>query len=103
MGLRSSLKVNRGRGLRMHGRARGRAPWPSTRSDHKDPRLGASNGRTIEREREGLQDIMNELRGVYHRRSRPKRGERIDARGPRAFWIGMLQEGLVDNAGMGGC
>ena len=103
MGLRSSLKVYRGRGLRVHGRASGRAPRPSMRSDHMDSRLGAGNSRTLESERKGLRDIMNELGGVYYRRSRPKGGERIDSQGPRAFQIGMLREGLVDDARMRGC
>ena len=89
--------------MRMHGRASSGAPQPGMRSDHMDSRFGAGNGGTIKSKREGLQDIMNELGGVYHRRSRPEGGERIDSQGPRAFRIGMLREGLVDNAGMRGC
>ena len=97
------MKVNRGRGLRMHGRARGRALRPGTQSDHMNPRLGAGNCRTIEGEGEGLRNIMDKLRGVYHRRGRPKREERMNSQGPRAFWVGMLWQRLVDDAGMGRC
>ena len=70
------MKVYKGRGLRMHGRASSEVPRPGTRSDHMDSRLGAGNGGTIKSKREGLRDLMNELEGVYHRRSRPGGRER---------------------------
>ena len=79
MGLRSSLKVNRGWSLRMHGRERGRALWPGTRSDHMNPQLGVGNYHTVKGERKGLRNIMDNLRGVYHRRGRPRREERMNS------------------------
>ena len=87
----------------MHGGTHGRTLRPGTRSDHKNPRLGADDSRIIEEERKELRDIMNELGGVYHRHSRPGGRERVESRGPCTFQIGMLREGLVDDAGMRGC
>ena len=85
MGLRSSVKVNRGWSLRMQGRVCGRVLRPGTQLDHMNPRLEAGNRRTVEGERKGLRNIMDKLRGVYHRRGRPRREERMNSQGPRAF------------------
>ena len=94
MGLRSSLKVNRVLSLRMHGRVRGKVLRPGTRSDHMNPQLEAGNCRTVEGERKGLRNIMDKLRGVYHRRSRPRREENEFPRSPRLpGWNALAEAG----------
>ena len=65
--------------LGKHGGRRERALRPGTRSDHVNSRLGAGNCREIETDRERLRDVRDEIRRVYHRGSRPRRKDRVDA------------------------
>ena len=92
----------RGLSLRMHGERHGRALRPGMRLNHMNSQHGASNCHTVEEERKWLKDVMNELRGIYHRRGRPRGEERVwIPEVPAPLRIGVLQQRLVDNAGMG--
>ena len=75
----SCLRVNRGRSLRMHGRAYGRTLRPSMQSDHKNSQLRVGNSCAVQTDREGIRDKVDELGRVYHRRGRPRREKRVDS------------------------